>query len=149
MRIKRRRRATSPNRSKASKTSSTISPSKINYKMSGRRDVVCSVPSPSTKAQTTDKIMKTIIPLLAVMFLVGCGNNNSTNQSNSTNSASSEPPASSGSASMANTNTMANNNSPSSPSTNDVMNNSPAGEMTNAPAVISETATNPPATTNQ
>jgi hypothetical protein len=37
-------------------------------------------------------IMKTIIPILAMMFLVGC-RNNSTNQSNSTNSASSDPPA--------------------------------------------------------
>src|SRR6267142_1665119 len=39
--------------------------------------------------QTT---MKTIIPLLAMMFLVGCGNN-SMNQSSPTNSAASEPPA--------------------------------------------------------
>src|SRR5260221_9522349 len=145
MRIKRRRRATSPNRFKASKTSSTISPSKINYKIVRAAGHRLQRPVAFHKdSKTTNKIMKTIIPLLAVMFLVGCGNNNSTNQSSSTNSASSEPPASSGSASMANT-----NSSMASPSTNDVMTNSPAGEMTNAPAVINEAATNTPATTNQ
>jgi hypothetical protein len=68
--------------------------------------------------------MKTIIPLLAMMFMVGCGNN-STNQSGSANSSSSEPPASS-------SNT-----------------NSPSVEMTNAPAITNNTETNFPATTNQ
>jgi len=69
--------------------------------------------------------MKTIISLLAVMFLVGCGNN-SMNQSNSTNSVSGEPP-----------------------STNDMMNNNPTVEMTNAPAITNSIGTNLPATTNQ
>jgi uncharacterized lipoprotein YajG len=68
--------------------------------------------------------MKTIIPLLAIMFMAGCGNN-SMNQSGSTNSPSSEPPASS-------------NNT-----------NSPSVEMTNAPAITNNTGTNIPATTNQ
>jgi uncharacterized lipoprotein YajG len=78
--------------------------------------------------------MKTIIPILAMMFLAGCGNN-STNQPNSTNSMSSEPPVISG-----NTN---------SPSTNDMMNNNPAAGMTNAPAITNGAGTNLPATTNQ
>jgi hypothetical protein len=77
--------------------------------------------------------MKTIMPLLAMMFMVGCGNN-SMNQSGSTNS-SSEPPASSG-----NTN---------SPSTNDMINNGPGIEMTNVPAITNDASTNLPATTNQ
>jgi hypothetical protein len=68
--------------------------------------------------------MKTIIPLLAMMFMVGCGNN-SMNQSSSTNSASSEPPVGS-------SNT-----------------NSPSVEMTNAPAITNSAGTNLPATTNQ
>jgi uncharacterized lipoprotein YajG len=77
---------------------------------------------------------KTIIPLLAMMFLVGCGNNSS-NQSNSTNSASGEPPAGS-----INTN---------SPSTNEMINNIPAAGMTNVPAITNGAGTNLPVTTNQ
>gem|GEM_PF-6580401 len=69
-----------------------------------------------------------------MMFLVGCGNN-AMNQSNSTNSASGEPPVSS-----SNTN---------SPSTNDMVNNSPSVEMTNTPAITNGMGTNVPATTNQ
>jgi uncharacterized lipoprotein YajG len=36
------------------------------------------------KNETSNTIMKTMIPLLAMIFLAGCGNN-STNQSSSTN----------------------------------------------------------------
>jgi hypothetical protein len=86
------------------------------------------------KNQTTNAIMITIIPLLAMTFLAGCGNN-SMNQSNATNSASGVPPAGS-----ANTN---------SPSTNGAMNNMPAAEMTNAPAMTNGAGTNLPATTNK
>ena len=70
--------------------------------------------------------MKAIIPILAVMFLAGCGNN-SMNQSSSTNSAASEPPASS----------ISSNNIPS------------ATDMTNIPAITNDAGTNLPATTNQ
>ena len=66
--------------------------------------------------------MKTIIPILAMMLLAGCGQN-STDQSNSTNSTASAPPAISD-----NTN-----------------NNMPVNGMTNAPVV----STNQPTTTNQ
>jgi hypothetical protein len=81
--------------------------------------------------------MKAIIPLLALLFLVGCGNNNSTDQSSSTNSVSSEPAASS-----INTN--------NSPVTNDIINNNaPAPQMTNTLGITNEASTNLPATTNQ
>lgn len=86
------------------------------------------------KIQTGNAIVITIIPLLATMFLAGCGKN-SMNQSNSTNSASGEPSASSG-----NTN---------SPSTNDTTNNNPAAVMTNTPAINNVAGTNLPVTTNQ
>jgi hypothetical protein len=68
--------------------------------------------------------MKTIIPLLTMMFLVGCGSN-SMDQSSSTNSSASEPPANSGNT------------------------NSPSLETTNAPAITNSADANPPATTNQ
>jgi hypothetical protein len=79
--------------------------------------------------------MKTIIPLLSLMFLVGCGKNNSMDQSSSTNSTSAEPPVSS-----INTN---------SPATNDVVNTSPAIQTTNVSVMTNATGTNIPATTNQ
>jgi uncharacterized lipoprotein YajG len=78
--------------------------------------------------------MKTIIPLLAVMFLAGCGNN-STTQSSATNSVSSEPPA--------DTNNMSATNSINN------INNTPPVEMTNAPAITNGVDTNLPAMTNQ
>jgi len=78
--------------------------------------------------------MKTIIPILAMMFLVGCGNN-AKDQSSSTNSTSVEPPVSL--------------NITNSPSANDAVNRSPAVEMTNAPVIPNNTVTNIPAPTNQ
>jgi hypothetical protein len=75
--------------------------------------------------------MKTIIPLLTIMFLAGCGNN-STNQSSATNSMSSEP--------SADTNNL---------STTNIVNNTPSVEMTNAPTITNGIDTNLPAMTNQ
>jgi hypothetical protein len=80
--------------------------------------------------------MKTIIPILAMMFLVGCGNN-SMNQSNPTNSASSQPPAGSS----------ITNNPPTN--NNNIVNNSPPAQVTNAPAITNNAGTNLPASTNQ
>ena len=68
--------------------------------------------------------MKIIIPIVALMFLAGCGNN-STDQSNSTNSASGNLPGGSSDT------------------------HSPAVEMTNAPAITNGMGTNIPAMTNQ
>jgi hypothetical protein len=80
--------------------------------------------------------MKTIIPILAMMFLVGCGNN-SMNQPGSTNSASSQPQTGS-----------SNTNNPSTNNDN-IVNNSPPAQMTNAPAITNSAGTNLPASTNQ
>ena len=77
--------------------------------------------------------MKTIIPLLAVTFLAGCGNN-SMDQSGTTNSVSSEPPANSG---------LTNNSS------TNMVGNTPSVEMTNAPTITNGVDTNLPAMTNQ
>jgi hypothetical protein len=77
--------------------------------------------------------MKKIIPILAAMFLVGCGNN-SMNQSSSTNSASGAPSASS---------------DINSPPTNNMNNNGATVQMTNTPAITNDVSTNLPATTNQ
>jgi hypothetical protein len=77
--------------------------------------------------------MKIIIPLLAVMFLAGCGNN-STDQSGATNSVAGEPPSGSSFTNNSSTN---------------MVDNAPSAEMTNAPAITNGIDTNVPAMTNQ
>jgi uncharacterized lipoprotein YajG len=78
--------------------------------------------------------MKTIIPLLAMMFLAGCGNK-STEPSSSTDSTPVVPPVSL-------------NFTNSSP-TNEMVHRNPAVEMTNAPVITNDMGTNIPAATNQ
>ena len=86
--------------------------------------------------------MKMIIPILAVVFLAGCGNNSTEEQSNSTNApatnAESASPSSSGGMNMTPTN-----------DNNETINKPAVGALTNPPAITNETSTNNPATTNQ
>ena len=81
--------------------------------------------------------MKKIIPLIAVMFLAGCGNNSTENQSGPVNPPTSEQPSNSGDT--------------NSSGTSEGITNSPSIETTtNSPATNSNAMpTNAPAGTNQ
>jgi len=81
--------------------------------------------------------MKKIIPLIALMFLAGCGNNSTENQSGSAN-----PPASESAPGSTDTNTPAMSGASNSAPANET---APGGTTTNSGMID----TNTPAGTNQ
>jgi PBP1b-binding outer membrane lipoprotein LpoB len=83
-----------------------------------------------------------IVPVLAMLFLVGCGKNPAGEQSNYTNA----PATNAESASPSNSSGM--NMTPPN-ANNETINKPAAGTLTNPPAITNETSTNNPATTNQ